>query len=616
MGDVERNGKRALDRSPEATKVKKIKKKHLLPPAIRSDPELIKRKINITDLRDLVLYILAEGIGPRWCSVRNKDLIQRVVTVMVPGLTPEQFGLKSANSFAPAEISECQVLPFFKETFSQVWPTATPSTRDGMSSPVQSFVTVPFSREEKKAYEKQFKEKSETLTVDDMVLALEDMRAHGYPIHPEVKGLEVPEELQELWLDTIKLERENKEEDCVKMFGLDCEMCDTKLGKEVARVTLVDDKGAVLIDELVKPDNGIVDYLTRYSGITKEMLDPVETKLADVQRLILDIVSSEDVLVGHSLENDLTVLKLRHPRVIDTALCYGNPRGGKWKPSLKWLAGRYMKKTIQEGVRGHDSTEDAIASLNLAQLKMSMGRSFGLVKETHTNLAKRLRKYEKSTAVVDMQLPRWHEDHARDILLGADDDDIVKGVLQCAKNNDLVFARLHELGHLAGWLNNYDNNAPPDQEKLEMGYRRLNQRLQRLYDGLPQDTALIVWTGSGEPHKLRQLRQKNKQFQENYKKMKFSEIPDPWTQKDEDALKGALKTALGGVSFLTVKTLPDPSLALDATPPATKNEATPTAMEAGNEAMPVSSTMEVTNEVTIVEESVEVTEELRVSTIE
>ncbi|XP_012997372.1 RNA exonuclease 5 isoform X4 [Cavia porcellus] len=47
------------------------------------------------------------------------------------------------------------------------------------------------------------------------------------------------------------------------LFGLDCEMCLTSKGKEITRISLVAEGGCCIMDELVKPDDKIVDYLTR-----------------------------------------------------------------------------------------------------------------------------------------------------------------------------------------------------------------------------------------------------------------------------------------------------------------------------------------------------------------
>jgi RNA exonuclease 1 len=58
-------------------------------------------------------------------------------------------------------------------------------------------------------------------------------------------------------------------------------------------------------DELVKPHNVVKDHLTQWSGVSAAHLATVTTRLCQVQAHLLRLVSRDDMLVGHSLENDL-----------------------------------------------------------------------------------------------------------------------------------------------------------------------------------------------------------------------------------------------------------------------------------------------------------------------
>ena len=56
------------------------------------------------------------------------------------------------------------------------------------------------------------------------------------------------------------------------VIAIDCEMCRTKNGLELTRVTALDYSGKVLMDELVKPSSPITDYVTKYVERGSEML--------------------------------------------------------------------------------------------------------------------------------------------------------------------------------------------------------------------------------------------------------------------------------------------------------------------------------------------------------
>merc|ERR1712176_284438 len=92
----------------------------------------------------------------------------------------------------------------------------------------------------------------------------------------------------------------------------------------LARVTIIDWNGKVLLDEYVKqPESEITDYRTFVSGITKEHLTQHATlDLLQCRKIVLDILRNK-VIIGHALENDLRALGIidHHPwyQIRDTA---------------------------------------------------------------------------------------------------------------------------------------------------------------------------------------------------------------------------------------------------------------------------------------------------------
>lgn len=149
------------------------------------------------------------------------------------------------------------------------------------------------------------------------------------------------------------------------VFALDCEMCYTKQGLELTRVTVIDSEMKVIYDTFVKPESKVVDYNTRFSGVTEEDLANATITLRDVQAVLLSMFRAESILIGHSLESDLLALKLIHSSVVDTAIVFPHRLGLPYKRALKNLMADYLKRIIQDNVEGHDSSEDASACMEL-----------------------------------------------------------------------------------------------------------------------------------------------------------------------------------------------------------------------------------------------------------
>ncbi|KAL7397437.1 hypothetical protein ABVT39_022185 [Epinephelus coioides] len=149
------------------------------------------------------------------------------------------------------------------------------------------------------------------------------------------------------------------------VFALDCEMCYTKQGLELTRVTVIDSELKVIYDTFVKPESKVVDYNTRFSGVTEEDLESTTITLRDVQAVLLSMFSAESILIGHSLESDLLALKLIHSSVVDTAIVFPHRLGLPYKRALRNLMADHLKRIIQDNVEGHDSSEDASACMEL-----------------------------------------------------------------------------------------------------------------------------------------------------------------------------------------------------------------------------------------------------------
>ena len=150
-----------------------------------------------------------------------------------------------------------------------------------------------------------------------------------------------------------------KPEDIV---ALDCEMVGVgKAGKVsvLARISIVDTAGKVLMDSYVASNKPITDYRTKKSGITPDKLVGAQS-LKTVMTEAMKILKTK-IIVGHGLDHDFETLNFYPPKqmVRDSAVFF---KKGK-TPSLKNLVSIHLGLKIQNGE--HSSVEDARAAMKL-----------------------------------------------------------------------------------------------------------------------------------------------------------------------------------------------------------------------------------------------------------
>lgn len=184
------------------------------------------------------------------------------------------------------------------------------------------------------------------------------------------------------------------------VFALDCEMCFTGCGLELAKVSIIRSDGNLFYESFVRPERNIVDYNTRFSGITEKDLCTAASynhsnmrrastasnssssstgsnnytrtvkSLKEVQKDLLKFVFEDTILIGHSIENDLKALKLLHKSIIDTSISFPHYYGLPYRRSLKSLTKSILKRDIQQNETGHCSFEDSRACLELMLWKV------------------------------------------------------------------------------------------------------------------------------------------------------------------------------------------------------------------------------------------------------
>ncbi|WPK26838.1 hypothetical protein PUMCH_004200 [Australozyma saopauloensis] len=449
-------------------------------------------------------------------------------------------------------------LPFLYNKFEKLIPVKLPTNRDTLVAPMSVLLKCPLSGRQKK--KRMMENKRNKLVIDDLLLTETEMRDNNYPIHSKINTSN-ENALPDGWKETQSFEHDGSH-----TFAIDCEFCDAKSGKVLTRISIVNFQNEVIYDTYVKPQEEIIDYKTKYSGITEEILEGVTTTLEEVQEKLLSLISDSDVLIGHSLESDLKVLRLRHPRVIDSSLVYEHHNGFPQKPGLKWLSEQFLDRKIQKGESngtGHSSVEDLNACLDLIKLKLMSGPHFG------RNLEGTLfdegvgAAFESRARIIDTEVSLYNnilkDSDNVDIVKVSDDDEAVSTF--DARIDDYFFNLIWlRDGRKALKAQHEDNGEGHDENSGKEGGREslladINNRLLQIYAALPSGSIFMICSDGGDTTEISGLQSTRREYQKQLRSgVEPADITsDVWDTDKQLRLSLAVGEARKGFALINVK---------------------------------------------------------------
>ena len=329
--------------------------------------------------------------------------------------------------------------------------------------------------------------------------------------------------------------------------------------------------------------------------MTAAKLDPVTTTLKDIQQRLLSLLTPNTILVGHSLNSDLSALQMTHPFIVDTSIIYPHPRGPPMKSSLRWLAQKYLSREIQKGhgETGHDSIEDARACLDLVKMKCEKGPAWGTSESNNETIFKRLKRSPlasltspsqafqgKEGAIIDHGSPEKNFGTMASYCIGCESDaEVVEATKRAVLGDSdgsyipgggvaFTWARLRGLEHFRGWRNDEqppnDNNTtttaqqtPPitssNTTTLAQALSETVTHILAIQSFLPPCTLLMIYSGTGDPREMARLQALQRTYRREMREgKKYDECSVKWDDRYEEALKKAARKARNGCGLVGI----------------------------------------------------------------
>jgi len=437
-------------------------------------------KLKVHNLHHLIIWLFSEDEvpTPRWVELKHKYAVKKVVMIQVDGLTEDT----------------ATPLPIFKDIFTpgQRYPLkldVTPAIEDiFLKVNMTKLETKKDKKKRDQSVSKMIKNKK-SWKVTDFLMSLDELKENEYPVSGN-----------EEYKDCLDTKSWVIATDPRKVLAIDCEMVESANGMELCQCVVVDWEGNALMNELVMPRREITTYNTQWSGVTAETLKGVTTRVEDIQVGLKKWITSSTILIGHSLDNDLRVLKLIHSRVVDTSVIYPHNKEG-FKYSLKHLANKYLKRDIQSGhgTSGHNPVEDAMAALDLVKLKVIKGPSLGVLsaRPVKRGLAKTIRGLKRNMHVLGS--PR--------VISRFKTDPVGLTLLPASTSNEMLLNQAPKIignpeMHLVWAQITIGLNGIEEDDVQEL----VNNTITTLWKATPPKSLVVVHTGRRSLKRLKELR--------------------------------------------------------------------------------------------------------------